>query len=167
MIILQKRVLWFYGINRPENYIAKQGMPQDLDEFEEEDFVILDDLMSQANKSDLVTDLITNVVHHRKCTVFILTQNFFQQGKQQRTRHLNSHYLVLFKNPRDSRQIQYLANQMYGKNSKFLVDAYNDATKKPHGYLFIDLRQETPENLRIRSNILPLENPYVVYINNI
>jgi hypothetical protein len=38
-----------------------------------------------------------------------------------RTVSLNSHYLVLFKNPRDKLQIRNLTTQMHPSNAKFLV----------------------------------------------
>ena len=40
---------------------------------------------------------------------------------------------------------------------------YNSATKHPHGYIFIDLRQETEDELRIRSHVLQNEFPMRVY----
>jgi hypothetical protein len=83
----------------------------------------------------------------------VLTQNIFNKGKHSRTISLNSHYLVLFKNPRDATQISFLARQMYPKNSKFLEEAYFDATKDPYEYLLIDLKQTTPNEYRVQSNI--------------
>ena len=56
---------------------------------------------------------------------------------------LNTHYIILFENPRDSQQISTLAGQMYPGNLQFLIEAYQDATKKPHGYLFINLKPKT------------------------
>jgi hypothetical protein len=70
-----------------------------------------------------------------------------------RTVSLNSHYLVLFKNPRDKLQIRNLAAQMHPNNAKFLVSSYEDATNVPYGYLVVDLRPETPEQLRIRTDV--------------
>ncbi|GFW13499.1 hypothetical protein TNCV_1209651 [Trichonephila clavipes] len=40
---------------------------------------------------------------------------------------------------------------MYPSQSKFLLESYDDATKVPNGYLFIDLKPETNERLRIRA----------------
>jgi hypothetical protein len=74
---------------------------------------------------------------------------------------LNSHYLVLFKNPRDALQVATLGRQMYPNNSKFLVEAFKDATDKPHGYLLLDLRADTLEKYRVRTNIFAGEVPYV------
>src|SRR5277367_5688320 len=43
----------------------------------------------------------------------------------------------------------------------FLTSVNKKATKKPHSYLFLDLRQETPEDYRVRSNLLQHEFPYI------
>lgn len=66
---------------------------------------------------------------------------------------LNTNYMVLFKNPRDITQVDVLGQQMYGK--KAFAKAYKMATDIPHGYLLIDLKQQTPDQLRLRSNIFP------------
>ena len=88
-------------------------------------------------------------------------QNVFNKGKENRTISLNSHYIVLFKNPRDASQITHLAKQMYPGNIKFMQEAFHDATSDPHGYLLIDLKQDTPEHLRLRSRIFPGQHQWV------
>ena len=74
---------------------------------------------------------------------------------------LNSHYIVVFKNPRDALQIATLARQMYPGKSKFLVEAYKNATEKPFGYLMLDLKPDTEEKYRIQTNIFPTDIHYV------
>ena len=74
-----------------------------------------------------------------------------------RTASLNSQYIILFQSTRDKSIIQHLGTQMFTKNTKFLGDASEDATKIQYGYLLIDLRLDTPKEMRIRSNILPSE----------
>ena len=74
---------------------------------------------------------------------------------------LNAHYIVLFKNPRDALQVATLARQMYPGNSKFLIEAFKNATEKPFGYLLLDLKPDTDEKYRIRTNIFPDETQYV------
>ena len=78
-----------------------------------------------------------------------IVQNLFHQGKGYRTQSLNTHYLVLFKNLRDASQINHLARQMFPNNSQYLQEVCRDATTPPFGYLFIDLKQETQDNLRL------------------
>jgi hypothetical protein len=37
------------------------------------------------------------------------------------------------------------------------MQSFDDATKNPHGYLFLDLKQETEERNRVQTGILPLQ----------
>jgi len=82
-------------------------------------------------------------------------QNLFDKGKSHRTVSLNAHYMVLFKNPRDKSQIDVLGRQMYPSNSRFLTDAFADATSAAYEYMVIDLRAETPEIARVVTKIMP------------
>ena len=66
---------------------------------------------------------------------------------------LNTQYLVLFKSPRDKQQISILARQMYPNRSHYFIEQYEKATQRPHGYLFVDLKQSTSEEDRLKSNI--------------
>ena len=75
--------------------------------------------------------------------VMYLTQNLFPPGKLSCTISLNSHYMITFKNPRDSLGISTLTRQMYPHNTNFLLQSFQDATKKPYGYLLLDLHQLT------------------------
>ena len=77
---------------------------------------------------------------------------------------LNANYIVIFKNPRDRAQIQHMARQVYPENSKFLQEAYHDATSTPHGYLLLDLKQNTRESCRVRTSIFPDDDHQYVYV---
>ncbi len=61
--------------------------------------------------------------------------------------------MVAFKNPREKSQFSHLARQLYPENSKFLMQAYLMATNVPHGYLFVDLKQATPEKEKVKTDI--------------
>ena len=115
--------------------------------------------MSEAGEG--VSNIFTKISHHRNVSVIFLTQNMYYKSKQARTMSLNTQYLVLFKNPRDATQVATLGRQMYPNNSKFLVEAFQDATKRPYGYLLLDLRADTLENYRVRTNIFAGERQYV------
>ena len=90
-------------------------------------------------------------------SVVFLVQNLFPKNKYARTISLNAHYMVLFKNPRDVGQFAVLAKQMYPSGSQFAVEAYKDATGCPYGYLLVDLKPDTDEQHRWRTNIFPDE----------
>ena len=125
--------------------------------------LIIDDLMSLLGKKDgsIISDTFTKHSHHKNLSVILITQNMFEKGPHMRNCQLNSHYQMLFKNPRDRLQITHLARQMYPNQVKFMLSAYNDAVAKPYGYLFIDLKQNTEEWMRLRTGIFPNELCYV------
>jgi len=77
---------------------------------------------------------------------------------------MNSYYLVCFKNPRDQAQFNYLARQMYPNNTKFIQEAYDDATRNAHGYLLFDLKQNTADEQRFRTNVFPTDSFNYVYV---
>lgn len=138
-----------------------QGLIQiDLLDTSKRNLIIFDDLMTELNV-DMV-DLFTKFVHHRNLSAVFITQNIFHKSPHLRTMNLNASYLVLFKNPRDINQISYLSRQMYPKGqTKFMLDSFKDATLLPHGYLLIDLKQDTYDMLRLRTGIFPHEKTYI------
>ena len=96
-------------------------------------------------------------------SVFYLVQNLFL--KENRTVSLNSHYLFVFKNPRDSAFVSHLARQLYPNDNKFLVESFRDATKKPFSFLLLDLKPTTNDRVRVIGNFLSPDNePMVVYV---
>ena len=164
---IPKRIVWCSSTNviaskLKDNIKYVNGLPK-LDIIKPYDLIILDDLFLEASESKDISALFTKYSHHKPCCIVFLTQNMFYQSKQQRNRSLNTHYLVLFKNPRDTLLIRTLAIQM---GCKDLVAIFNDATVNAHSYIFLDFHQETQNELRIRSNILPHEYPPIVYISN-
>jgi hypothetical protein len=162
------RVIWCYGIFQPHlynelkerGYIAHDGIIQDH-ELQTNDLVVLDDLLEESKNSKDVTNMFTRTAHHKNCFIIFITQNLFPPGKESRTRNLNTHYYVIFKNPRDKSQFEIFARQVSPRKSKALIAIFEDATERPHGYLFIDFTQDCPENLRFRTDIL--ENHMTVF----
>lgn len=124
--------------------------------------IIIDDLMRESDGR--VVDLFTKGSHHMNLSIFYITQNLFYQGKGQRDISLNSSYIIYFKNPRDKTQIRYLARQVSPDNPKFVEDAYKDATQNAYGYLMIDLKQDTDDAFRFKTNIFPVNRYCNVYL---
>jgi hypothetical protein len=124
--------------------------------------LIIDDLMNEANQN--VCNLFTKLSHHRNVSVSFITRNLFHRNLHTRTMNLNTHYLVLFKNPRDANQVATLVRQMYPNKSKLVSEVFEDATKQPYGYLFVDLKPETDERYRIRMSIFPDDDRHYVYV---
>ena len=165
-------ILWLYAEDQPlyhsglKHVSFKQGIPDDIEtifQASKRNLLVLDDLMTQAHSDQRLTRLFSVGSHHRNLSIIFIIHNLFHYGKEMRTLSLNSHYIILFKNPRDKLQISTLARQMYPGNSQFLMESFYDATKEAHGYLLIDLKPTTEDQLRIRTGILPSDK-VVVYV---
>ena len=122
--------------------------------------IVIDDQMIEAGKDNRIVNLFTKGSHHRNLSVIYIVQNLFHLGKGNRSISLNSHYLVLFKNPRDKLQILTLAKQMYPSETAWFIKEYEEAVRRPYGYLFVDLRPTTPDRCRLRTNVLPGEERF-------
>ena len=134
-----------------------KGLPADLRP-PRRSLLMIDDLQENCQT---IAHWFTKFSHHLDCSVLYLTQNLFLRDPHHRTCSLNAHVLVIFKSPRDKSAIFHLARQMMPSNSKFLLNAYDRATEKPHGYLVINLKQDTPDILRYRDSLLPSANFFV------
>ena len=97
--------------------------------------IVFDDQMIEAGKDNRIVNLFTKGSHHRNLSVIYIVQNLFHQGKGNRSISLNSHYLVLFKNPRDKLQVLNLAKQMYPGRTDFFLKQYEEAVRRPYDAL--------------------------------
>lgn len=170
------RVLFYYGewqeaYRQLQRFVEKiefrEGLPRAEDYSGDPlsaKLVIIDDLMRESSSSDAIVDLFTKGSHHKNLSVILITQNIFHQGRGQRDISLNANYIVVFKNPRDRAQIRHLARQVFPEDSKFLEEAYHDATSAPHGYLLLDLKQSTPDEFRFRTCVFPDDSRHYVYV---
>ena len=164
-------IIWCHGITQPLHQELKNefpiikfnnGLPDPAILSENKpQLVILDDLMNET-KGNIVANLFAKWSHHTNTSVIYITQNLFPKNKENRDISLNSKYIVVFKNPRDGQQISFLGTQM-GKQ-KFISEAFQEATVKPHGYLMLDLTQDAKDELRTRTQIFPNDQVNIVFL---
>lgn len=129
------------------------GLPEDFEEFSD-GIVVLDDLMSEASKSEDVCAAFTRKSHHHNICLIILVQNFFHKNLRNIT--TNCHYLCIMKNPRDSSFLGCLGRQMNGgRKNAVLEGAYEECVSSPYGYVFIDATQQQNDKHRVRDCIFP------------
>jgi hypothetical protein len=123
--------------------------------------LVLDDLMAQMDgkKNNGLVDLFTRGSHHWSCSCLHIVQNIFYGNI--RTARINSHYIILMRNPSDKLQASMLAKQLYPGQQQFFLDAYKDACSKPYGYLVIDMSSNSPDDLRLRTNIFSDSDKYM------
>ncbi|CAC5390500.1 unnamed protein product [Mytilus coruscus] len=114
--------------------------------------IILDDLMSTLVKDSRINDLFTEGSHHRNLSVVVLNQNLYS-GKDP-TQRRNCHYLVLIYNPIDRQPVMTLGRQMYPTRSDLFLRKFEEATRRPYGFLLVDLKPRTTESSRLRTDVL-------------
>ena len=164
-------IFYCYGAYQPMFEEMKQelpnikfieGFPPDfLDRINpQQRSLLVPDNMTTSLVIDVSMTELFSKTRHLNLSIIFLLHNLFAQGKSIRTVHLNTNYYVIFNSPRDRSQIMTLARQMHPGVGKFMIAAYNDATKRPFGYLLIDVRSNTPEEYRLRANIFPGETQY-------
>ena len=173
-----ENIIWCYGMYQPAydemlktipNITFVEGVPGDLESIINpslRNLVVIDDLMQKLSNIQRITNLFTKGCHHRNLSVIFILQNIFDRGKELRDMSLNCHYLVVFKRPRDSSQINHLAKQMFPGHTKYMQEAFEDATIRPYGHLLCNLKPETPTDFRLRTNIFPGETQYA-YVRNL
>lgn len=112
--------------------------------------LVLDDLMHGIGQQFL-DSVFTRGSHHWGVSVVMVTQHLFSHGL--RIARNNSHYLVLMRNPSGALQTRTLATHLFPGRTPYFMDAYADATKQQYGYLVVDMHPETPDVLRLKTNI--------------
>jgi hypothetical protein len=172
-----QRLVWCQGIEDFEqerqvrevwndNVVFCNGFTQQLEDFRPHDMVVVDDLQGELTKSTDFTALFTKLAHHKPLVCIYLCQNLFHKSDgEARSRSLSAGYICLMRNVRDKTSVLSLGRQMFPGRAQVLTKIYEDATRGAFSYLLIDLRQQTPENLRFRTNIFPNDpQPQTVYI---
>ena len=136
---------------------------QDLTADKKHRLLIIDDKMTELDACQSITEYFTVFVHHNNLSCMLLLQNIYYQGaKCLRDILLNAQGMVLFKNKRSPRQIGTLASQMFlGNKRAWFLDAYEKATAKPFGYLYVDLSPRSDDKYQLRTDILPGQNTIV------
>lgn len=144
--------------------IYKTGLPE-FNMIQPNSLLVIDDYMQELRNSNELTSLMTKAVHHLPMTLIYITQNIFAKGNDNKTRRINTNYLIIFKNPHDKAQVEYIGRQMYPRDKNFLVSAFEAATSKsPYSYLLIDCHQETRDEIRVRTMITKNDDYIKVYV---
>lgn len=136
-------IVFTNDIETLEEYISKS----------ESLLIIFDDFMLQMQSSlnTYISSFFVHRTHHENLSVIVLQQVLF--AKNARVLNLNAHYLVIFRLPRDSRQILCLGSQMMPEKPRFVYESYKRATTEPYSYLLIDLYPTTIDSARFRSSV--------------
>lgn len=164
------KILWCYSHEQPAyKEIARanplvefhEGLPDIAKEFPtpypdgKTAIVVLDDLMKLATKSDDVLDIFTQESHHLKFTCFLVLQNLFHQAKNAVDLKRNCSNIVYFRNPSDVNTRSLLLGRCFARQDKTKVERWlKGIDRKPYSHFLLDFHPETPDEHKIRANIL-------------
>lgn len=117
----------------------------------EPSMLVIDDLLLSLNK-EVASSFIMGS-HHRKISLFFITQNLFPNCETFRTMSANTHYYVLFQNQRNFRQINTLARQVFvGKDVNRILEAYKRACTTPRGFILLSFSPLLPNELTVSTD---------------
>ena len=172
-------VYWFYN-QRQDSYEAiqralkkkirfAQGLPELKDDLSNitlarNNILVLDDLMSQATDSPVVSKLFTQG-RHRNASVILLLQNMFPKGKYNTDISRNATYKVLFRSPGDRKQIDIMAEQTFAKDRPHFMKAYTQETEPPYGYIIVDNHPRTTSDRQVVADVFGQCKSYPVHLS--
>ena len=106
--------------------------------------------------------IFTKGSHHRDTSVMFIVHSLF--GKKQRTTYhqLGQSLSGGIQEPKRCLTDHPFSKQMYPAKLRYVPESYKEATSIPHGYLMIDLQQDTPDHLRLRTTVFPPEHPVCI-----
>ncbi|CAG2206327.1 unnamed protein product [Mytilus edulis] len=122
---------------------------------------IIDDKMDEVVDCKLMQKIYCVLSHHTLTSIIFILKNLYQKGKVMRSISLNSHVFFLFKNGRDSLQIQSLARQMFPGQVRFFMDVYQRAISRPYNCLIVDIAPGSNPEYQLRANPFPGEDTIV------
>lgn len=163
-------VLYCYGEINPEIMKLKHdgielfnGIPTKEDIFKRPAnmLLILDDLITDIDPSFLEV-LYTRGSHHWNVSVITVTQNLFD--KNIKVARINSHYIILMKNPQGLLQVKTLGSHLFPGKSKYFLESYNNAVENQHyGYIIINMKPNLEQNYKLTTKIFPGEQR-IIYL---
>ena len=114
----------------------------------EPSMLVIDDLILSTNAQ--VAEMFILGSHHKRISIFYLTQSLFHNDNIYRTMSNNSHYMVLFYSLRNTRQLNTLARQIFaGKDLKRALNAYKRASENNRGFILFSFSPLLPQELAI------------------
>ena len=171
------KIVYCYGIenatvehfakNRPD-IILHKGVP-DLSEprqmFDptQNNVLCFDDLQAELESNKQFTSFLSRASHHCNCTTIVIGHNLFSNLSERKMQTPHYNQLCLFSNRRCSHQIATISRQL-SLDPKLVLEAYKKFCSEKHGFLIIDLREETPPEFSLISNVFCDKNqPSYVY----
>ena len=150
----------FYMFNVEQDFMLKwndlesqkitfiEGLKFDLIDTSEPSMLIIDDLILSTDKT--VAEMFILGSHHKKISLFFITQNLFPNDPIFRIMSANAHYYVLFHCQRHFRQVHTLARQIFvGDELKRITNAYKRSGEQCRGFIILSFSPQLPQQLTV------------------
>ena len=148
-----ERIFYMYSVhqefmnNHPEITFI-EGLDFEKVDTSKPSMLVIDDLILDTNKE--VAKAFVMGSHHKKISLFFITQNLFPNCNTFRLMSANSHYYVLFYNQRNFRQVHTLARQIFvGRDVNRILAAYIRAGETPRGFIVLSFSPLLPRELTV------------------
>jgi hypothetical protein len=148
-----KNIYYMYKIRQPfmdelNNITFIEGLDFDAIDTSSSSLLVVDDLILSTNKD--VAEMFILGSHHKKISIFFLTQNLFPNCDLFRLMSANCHYFVIFQNQRNFRQVMTLARQIFvGRDVKRITEAYKRASNTERGFIVLSFSPLLPKELTV------------------
>ena len=148
-----KNIYYMYKVrqsfmDKMKNITFIEGLNFDAIDTSSSSFLVVDDLVLSTNKH--VAEMFILGSHHKKISIFFLTQNLFPNCSLFRLMSANSHYFVIFQNQRNFRQVMTLARQIFvGKDVQRITQAYKRAATTDRGFIILSFSPLLPKELTV------------------
>jgi len=86
-----------------------------------------------------------------------LCQDILPRVKYAKTINRQARYIVVFKSPRDKLVMKNLLLQAFPNRWKDVMDVFNRATRRPFGYIMLDLHPALDDRMRVFADLLHKE----------
>ena len=148
-----KNIYYMYKIRQPfmeklKNITFVEGLDFDAIDTSSSSLLVVDDLILSTNKN--VAQMFILGSHHKKISIFFLTQNLFPNCDLFRLMSSNCHYFIIFQNQRNFRQVKTLANQIFvGRDVQRITEAYKRASNTYRGFVVLSFSPLLPKELTV------------------
>jgi len=148
-----KNIYYMYKIRQPfmdklKNITFVEGLDFDAIDTSSSSLLVVDDLILSTNKN--VASMFILGSHHKKISIFFLTQNLFPNCDLFRLMSSNCHYFIIFQNQRNFRQVKTLANQIFvGRDVQRITEAYKRASNTYRGFVVLSFSPLLPKELTV------------------
>jgi len=148
-----KNIYYMYKIRQPfmdklKNITFIEGLDFDAIDISSSSLLVVDDLILSTNKN--VAEAFILGSHHKKISLFFLTQNLFPNCNLFRLMSSNCHYFIIFQNQRNFRQVKTLANQIFiGRDVQRITEAYKRASSTNRGFVVLSFSPLLPKELTV------------------